>query len=215
MTPVQISRDRFSEVFWNIVDEKVDEVPWDKLEEMIKSRQRYRLTADYNTGSVSIGDAAELYRLVKFFKPEVIAEVGTFIGVSTMSMYMADEFFRIYTCDMSNDLISLFEDADEVIKYFPKTTSTQMFKQMAETNLGIDLMYLDGRLQREDLELFHKIIHDQTIFVFDGFVGIEKGVVNAMMVESPGRVLIYPREGKKTAVSLPFTMLQFVPQEAT
>jgi hypothetical protein len=90
-----------------------------------------------------------------------------------------------------------------------------MFKEMAEIVLGVDFMYLDGRLQREDLELFHKIVHDQTIFVFDDFVGIEKGVVNAMMVESPGRVLIYPREGKRTAVSLPFTMLQFVPQEAT
>lgn len=215
MKPVQIGRKRFSEIFWNIVDEKVDEVPWDKLEEMIKSRQRYRLTADYNTGSVSIGDAAELYRLVKFFKPEVIAEVGTFIGVSTMSMYMADEFFRIYTCDMSNDLPALFEDADEVIKYFPKTTSTQMFKQMAETNLGVDLMYLDGRLQREDLELFHKIVHDHTIFVFDDFEGIEKGVVNAMMLDGANRVLIYPRDGKKTAISLPYTMLQFLPQEAT
>jgi hypothetical protein len=53
------------------------------------------------------------------------------------------------------------------------------------------------------------------VFVFDDFEGIEKGVVNAMMVESPGRVLIYPREGRKTAVSLPFTLLRFVPQEMT
>jgi hypothetical protein len=215
MNPVQIGRQRFSEIFWNIVDEKVDEVPWGKLEEMIKSRQKYRFIADYNTGSVSIGDAAELYRLVKFFKPEVIAEVGTFIGVSTMSMYMTDEFFRIYTCDMSNDLIGLFEDADEIIKYFPKTTSTQMFKQMAETNLGVDLMYLDGRIQDEDLQYFPQIIHDQTVFVFDDFEGIEKGVVNAMRLNGANRLLIYPREGRKTAVSLPLTLLQFVPQEAT
>jgi hypothetical protein len=89
-----------------------------------------------------------------------------------------------------------------------------MFKEMAEIVLGVDFMYLDGRLQQSDLELFHKIVHDQTVFVFDDFEGIEKGVVNAMMVESPGRVLIYPREGRKTAVSLPLTLLQFVPQEA-
>jgi hypothetical protein len=90
-----------------------------------------------------------------------------------------------------------------------------MFKDMAEKQIGVDLMYLDGRLQREDLELFHKIIHDQTIFVFDDFEGLEKGVVNAMMVESSGRILVYPREGRRTAVSLPFTLLRFVAQEPT
>lgn len=213
MNSIQIGRKRFSEIFWNLVDEKVDEVPWDKLEEMIKSRQRYRLTADYNTGSVSIGDAAELYRLVKFFKPEVIAEVGTFIGVSTMSMYMADEFFRIYTCDMSNNIPNLFEEADEIIKYYPKQSSTQMFKDLAEKGMKIDLVYLDGRLQQEDFEPLNKTIHDQTVFVFDDFEGIEKGVVNAMMLEGPSRLLIYPREGRKTAASIPITLLKLTPQE--
>jgi hypothetical protein len=116
---------------------------------------------------------------------------------------------------MSNDIPALFEDADEVIKYFPKTSSTQMFKQMAETELGIDLLYLDGRVQEEDFQYFPKIIHDQTIFVFDDFEGIEKGVVNAMRLNGANRILIYPREGRKTAVSLPLTLLQFVPQEAT
>lgn len=215
MKPVQIGRKRFSEIFWNLVDERVDEVPWDKLEEMIATRQRYRLTADYKTGSVGVGDAAELYRLVKFFKPEIIAEVGTFIGVSTMAMYMSDEFSQIYTCDMSNDILSLFEDADEIIKYYPKTTSTDMFKDLAEKETGVDLMYLDGRLQQEDFPYFPKIIHDQTVFVFDDFEGTEKGVINAIMLDAPNRVLIYPREGRKTAVSIPFTLLQFVSQEMT
>lgn len=213
MNSIQIGRKRFSEIFWNLVDEKVDEVPWDKLEEMIKSRQRYRLTADYNTGSVSIGDAAELYRLVKFFKPEVIAEVGTFIGVSTMSMYMADEFFRIYTCDMSNNIPNLFEETDEIIKYYPKQSSTQMFKDLAEKSVSVDLVYLDGRLQQEDFEPLSKIVHDQTVFVFDDFEGIEKGVVNAMMLEGQSRLLIYPREDRRTAVSIPITLLKLTPQE--
>jgi hypothetical protein len=40
-------------------------------------------------------------------------------------------------------------------------------------------------------------------------------VVNAMRLNGANRLLIYPREGRKTAVSIPYTMLQFVPQEAT
>jgi predicted O-methyltransferase YrrM len=216
MNPVQIGRQRFSNIFWGIVDEKVDEYPYEILEKIVKDQQELRELADYNTGSLPYDDAVELYKLVRFFQPLVIAEVGTFIGVSTKAIRQAaldGEFsYVIHTCDFSNNLT--IDASDNRIVQYPKKSSTDMFKEMAEIVLGVDFMYLDGRLQQSDLELFHKIVHDQTVFVFDDFEGIEKGVVNAMMVESPGRVLIYPREGRKTAVSLPLTLLQFVPQEA-
>ena len=212
MNPIQIGRQRFSNIFWGIVDERVGDYPYETIEKIIWEQQKLRSEADYNTGSVPYDDAIELYKLVKFFQPLVIAEVGTFIGVSTVTMNLAmNRLVDIYTCDHSNN-INL--DIPNIFQY-PKQTSTQMFKDMAEKKVGVDLMYLDGRLQREDLELFHKIVHDQTIFVFDDFEGLEKGVVNAMMVESPGRILVYPREGRRTAVSLPFTLLRFVAQEAT
>jgi len=216
MNPIQFGRERFSKIFWDMVDEKVYDLPWQDIEDMIANRQEYRRNAEYNTGSLGASDAAELYRLVKFFKPATIAEVGTFIGVSTMAMRMADRTVCIDTCDMSNNIPNLFEHTNGMVTYFPKTSSTEMFKQLAgEDDPGVDMLYIDGRLQQEDFQYFPKIIHDRTIFVFDDFEGIEKGVVNAMMLESPNRVLIYPREGKKTAVSLPYTMLQFVPQEMT
>lgn len=212
MNAVQIGRERFSNIFWDIVDDKVSDYPYESIEKIIYQQQSLRAEAEYNTGSLPYDDAVELYKLVKFFKPNVIAEVGTFIGVSTMAMNLAmNRLVDIYTCDVSND-INL--EVPNIFQY-PKTSSTDMFKDMANKKVGVDFMYLDGRLQREDFDEFPKIIHDQTIFVFDDFVGIEKGVVNAMMLESPSRVLIYPREGRKTAVSLPFTLLQFVPQEMT
>jgi predicted O-methyltransferase YrrM len=212
MNPIQIGRNRFSKIFWDIVDERVYRYPYETIEKIIWEQQKLRSEADYNTGSVPYDDAVELYKLVKFFQPKVIAEVGTFIGISTVTMNLAmNRLVDIYTCDHSNN-INL--DIPNIFQY-PKQSSTEMFKDLAEKKVGVDLMYLDGRLQREDLELFHKIVHDQTIFVFDDFEGLEKGVVNAMMVESPGRILVYPREGRRTAVSLPFTLLRFVAQEAT
>jgi hypothetical protein len=69
-------------------------------------------------------------------------------------------------------------------------------------------------LSQSDAEPLSKIVHDKTVFVLDDFEGIEKGVTNAMMLEAPSRVLIYPREGRKTAVSLPIGVIQLVPQEA-
>jgi predicted O-methyltransferase YrrM len=212
MNPVQIGRQRFSNIFWGIVDERVGDYPYEKIAFIVDEQQKLREFADYNTGSVPYDDAVELYKLAKFFQPKVIAEVGTFIGVSTTVMYEACKGeVDIYTCDVSNN-IKL--NLPSHIHQYPKTSSIDMFKNLAEKKVGVDLMYLDGRLQQEDLELFHKIVHDQTIFVFDDFEGTEKGVVNAMMLNGANRLLIYPREGKKTAVSLPFTMLQFVPQES-
>ena len=213
MNPVQIGRNRFSNIFWGIVDERVDDYPYEVIEKIVEEQQKLRADADYNTGSVPYDDAVELYKLAKFFQPKVIAEVGTFIGVSTRTMRLGASSADIYTCDVSNRI--QVDSSDTKLHQYPKTSSTDMFKDLAEKKVGVDLLYLDGRLQQSDLELFHKIVHDQTVFVFDDFEGIEKGVVNAMMVESPGRVLIYPREGRKTAVSLPLTLLQFVPQEAT
>jgi predicted O-methyltransferase YrrM len=213
MNPIQIGRNRFSNIFWGIVDEKVDDYPYEIIEKIVEDQQKLRADADYNTGSVPYDDAVEVYKLAKFFQPKVIAEVGTFIGVSTRSMRLAVPSADIYTCDVSNQI--QISDNDTKLHQYPKQSSTQMFAGLAEKKVGVDLMYLDGRLQQDDFQYFPQIIHDQTVFVFDDFEGIEKGVVNAMMLEGANRVLIYPREGRKTAVSLPFTLLQFVPQEAT
>jgi predicted O-methyltransferase YrrM len=212
MNPVQIGRQRFSNIFWSIVDEKVDDFPYETIEKIIWEQQRLRVDADYNTGSVPYDDAVELYKLAKFFQPKVIAEVGTFIGVSTRTMRLGASSADIYTCDVSNRI--QIDSSDTKLHQYPKTSSTDMFKDLAEKKVGVDLLYLDGRLQQDDFQYFPQIIHDQTIFVFDDFEGTEKGVVNAMMLDGANRLLIYPREDRKTAVSLPFTLLQFVPQES-
>ena len=43
-----------------------------------------------------------------------------------------------------------------------------------------DLGFLDGRLINNDVEHISKIITDKSIIVLDDFVGIEKGVSNAL-----------------------------------
>ena len=86
---------------------------------------------------------------------------------------------------------------------------------MAEEGLKVDLVYLDGRLSKEDMKPLSKIVHDDTIFVFDDFEGTEKGVANAMMLDRSNCALIYPREGHKTAVLIPYSRIEFVRQEMT
>lgn len=212
MNPVQIGRKRLSEIVWNIIDERVSDYPYEVIEKIIEDQQVLRQDADYKTGSVPYDDAVELYKITKFFQPKVIAEVGTFIGVSTNVMNLAMErLVDIYTCDHSNN-INL--DVPNIFQY-PMRASQEMFADLVEKEIKVDLAYLDGRLSQQDFEPLAKIVHTDTVFVLDDFEGVEKGVVNALMLESAARVLIYPREGKRTAISLPMTMLRVVPQEAT
>ena len=212
MIPIQIGRKRLSDIVWGIIDEKVGDFPYERIEKIIEEQQPLREQADYKTGSVPVDDAFELYKVVKFFQPTVIAEVGTFIGVSTMVMDLATpDVAVIYTCDVSNNIdLNMIKN---VVQY-PKTMSSQMFEDMRMRGAVPDLVYLDGRLGKDDIDALNKIIYADTVFVLDDFEGTEKGVANAMMLESPSRVLIYPREGRKTAISIPFTLLQVVPQEA-
>ena len=212
MNTVQIGRKRLSEIVWGIIDEKVGDFPFEIIEKIVEEQQSLRSEAEYNTGSVPYDDAIELYKITKFFQPNTIAEVGTFIGVSTLTMNLAMErLVDIYTCDVSNH-IDL--DVPNIFQY-PKKSSHEMFTDMAEKNARTDMVYLDGRLSQQDFEPLSKIIHDDTVFVLDDFEGVEKGVVNALMIESGLRVLIYPRDGRKTAISLPMSLLRVVPQEAT
>ena len=212
MNPIQIGRKRLSEVVWNIIDEKIGDFPYEEVEKIVEDQQALRNQADYNTGSLPVEDAIELFRIVRFFQPRLIAEVGTFIGVSTMVMDRATDIAAIYTCDVSNNIpLNMTPNVHQ----YPHKPSHEMFKEIADEGLKMGLIYLDGRLTQQDVEPLNKIIHDETVFVMDDFEGTEKGVANAMMLESPGRVLIYPREGRKTAMSIPLTLLQIVPQEAT
>ena len=127
MNAIQIGRKRLSEIVWGIIDERVADYPFEKIEKIVEGQQALRAQADYNTGSLPVEDAFELYKVVKFFQPKVIAEVGTFIGISTLTMNLAMErLVDIYTCDVSNN-IDL--DVPNIFQY-PKKSSHEMFKDM-------------------------------------------------------------------------------------
>ena len=210
MNPIQLGRKRLSEIVWAIIDEKVDDYPCEELGEIVSTQQSLRIRAEYNTGSVPYDDAVDLYKIVKFFQPSNIAEVGTFIGVSTRTMQLAAPHAHIFTCDVSNDInLGLVQ-----VTQYPKKPSHEMFEDLAKQEEKVDLVYLDGRLSEKDIPHLTNVIHNETVFVLDDFEGTEKGVANAMVLEGGNSVLIYPRGGNKTAIVIPMTLLHLVRQEA-
>ena len=210
MNPLQFGRKRISKIIWDLIEDKVDS-DWGEISGMCSRRSDLHKEADKPTGSLSVQDAIDVYRVTKLFNPKVIAEVGTYIGVSTEAMRMAAPDATIYTCDMSND-IDVGLDAN-IIQY-PKQTSHEMFSDLVTDGVKVDLVYLDGRLSPEDMAMLRKLIHDRTVFVLDDFEGVEKGVANAMFLANPNWMMVYPHELGKTAILIPYTLLQFVPQES-
>lgn len=210
MKPLQIGRRRLSQVIWQMIDERVGHINVN-FAALIADHYAKKDQAETETGSISFDDAVDLYKIVNCFKPKIIAEVGTYVGTSTMTMLVAAPESNIYTCDCSNSI----DLGNEQVHQYHKKHSHEMFADIAEKGLKVDLIYLDGRLSNQDAEPLLKIIYEKTIFVMDDFEGVEKGVANAMMFDSNNRALVYPREKRKTAISIPFvTMLQFSPQEA-
>jgi predicted O-methyltransferase YrrM len=203
-------------LFWEIVSDR-DSVEWARheIEDIIRDQEEHREKASYNTGSISYGDAEDLYLITRYFKPYNIAEVGTFIGTSTVTMRHAFNGCTIYTCDVSNKIC--VSPGDQNIKHFYRTPSHKMFEELAKlgADQAMDMVYLDGRLTEEDIKPLAKIVYDATIYVFDDFEGTEKGVANAMMLDRPNYALIYPREGHKTAALIPYSRIEFARQEMT
>lgn len=205
MRKLRVNRMAFSPFVWGLIApqgirEQILNTPEDGLVEQ----------AAYRTGSISALDAGELRAIVEAFQPEVIAEVGTYIGRSTRAMAAGMNGGQIYTCDASND-IKLPATYGATVEQFPMTTSTGMFRALVERGVRVDMFYIDGRLAPEDVELMQKLSATPLV-VLDDFEGTEKGVANAMLLSNAfgqTHFLIYPRVSGKTALFLPASALEF------
>lgn len=196
---INISTYRFSKLFWDIILETSEGVP-ENLKSFFYSSsinlEDLRREADYNTGSISISQAYLLYLVTKFFNAQKVIEVGTFIGRSTLAMAMGIDAKRysgeIHTCDSSNNIKIPYKGTTSIVQY-PKQTSTDMFKQLTST---FDFIFLDGRVQPDDLKLLPSLIHKNTVIALDDFEGIEKGVINLInlkkLEELKTHILVYP-----------------------
>jgi len=186
---IDISRARFSRLAWEaILNNSVTyEYRRRGLFQIGEGLEILRGKADYNTGSISNSSMWCIASVTRYFEPKVVAEVGTFIGKSTNAMAWAMHDYGgkfIFTCDHSNDIeLPKFEASSNCfIRQFPKTTSTNMFNYLVNTNTKADMILLDGRLTSDDIEVLPYVVHDDTVIVLDDFEGTEKGVVNALNV---------------------------------
>ena len=230
MNNFKLSSRLFSYSFWEGIfsysdmGEKKKQDLFNEIDQLDKLKKK----ADYNTGSISKTAAWCLYCVVNYFKPQNIMEIGTFIGKSSWSMLKAQEDAKVenaylVTCDMSND-ISIPWYGKTNFKQYKKKTSTEMFQNEI---IKPDLIFFDGRILKEDLEIFQKLVNENTIIVLDDFEGVEKGVINLLTLRNipqlKSHFLVYPCDKKKSeqmnhlsystlAVMLPPNKIELVAQ---
>lgn len=230
MEQIRINRAALSKIVWDNILSSVAHVDREFLSDPIDFLNEKRKAAAYNTGSINFANAWCLYALTRYLKPTFIAEVGTFIGRSTMAMAEGMQSAMIenpviHTCDSSND-ISLKDVIDIDLVQYPKTTSTDMLQRLLNDAKKVDMFFFDGRISELDLAHIERLRHESTVFAFDDFEGVEKGTVNVLNLShllNSGYTLMYPPdtqllkehglfEPSNLAVLFPFKLLAFVPQ---
>jgi len=186
MTPITINRTALSRALWDRILETTELYRYEQrsLFALLTDLDPLREQADYKTGSISAATTHVLWATARYFRPNLIAEVGTYIGRSAMALgYGAgmDNSALVLTCDASNDM-EIPPAPNAQLRQYRKQTSTAMFRDMIERKERADLMHLDGRLSETDLGLLVEVTHDDTVFLLDDFEGTEKGVHNAIHI---------------------------------
>jgi len=227
MNEFKISQYDFSELFWRRIFNGSRDVMFRQVElqRALLQQDNLRPKADYNTGSINFNGAWSLYSIVSYFLPKNVAEIGTFIGKSTISMALAlDNASRpgkIQTCDISNGFDLNWEGETDIVQNF-KTSSTDM---LLKIDTPQDLLFVDGRLSNEDISILQTPNYSSCVFVFDDTEGVEKGFVNQFHLSQKltERFFIYPPSSEvlkqqnlygncNVSLSIPMSILKFVRQ---
>jgi len=148
----------------------------------------------------SLDDCYFLYKVISKFKPEVIVEIGTWVGTTAyvMAQALLDSGVegKIYTCDKHKEF-TYWEEYPN-IKYY-NMWSGDFIKKIK--GIKIDFLFADGRLFKSDCKKLYKMFRNKAVFmthdIYDrkgknNFQRMEK-VMDIEIVESGGEasVLIY------------------------
>ena len=164
--------------FWSQMLELVPDSWWEDADTLIRESQPLREKAKFNTGSISRTTAVALRAISAWRQPDIVVEIGTFIGVSARTLARGTARFVI-TCDISNDCL----DTNSVIRTHPYTKSTDLLKKLAKDGGTVDLFFFDGLLSPEDAMLVRELSTPDTVYVFDDFNGEFKGVHNVRKLQ--------------------------------
>jgi len=154
--------------------------------EAVKIHPGIRIANDGKAaGTINREDCRILYLLVRYYKPTIIFEIGTWIGTSAMVMAEAmrknNNGGKIYTCD-ANNYYSLPGDYSDIIS--PITAYSDKALKQLPKDTTIDFLFADGELTFATIsQLKAKLNEKSIITTHDYILPDDKGVLNAVRMQ--------------------------------
>lgn len=140
---------------------------------VFKSNKR-KVSAIAKNAGISKKRAKLLVKIVQYFNPNQILEIGTSLGIGTASLSIGNPISKITTLEGCSETSKIAQDnfdkfeldnIDLIIGDFKNTLSTTL------NNQKFDLIYFDGNHQKdatiEYFELCLKTAHNDSVFIFD------------------------------------------------
>lgn len=233
MNNINLNTKNLSYIVWKIIMERS---PLEhNSKEFFEFMQKLDLLEEKQKrfGSISLSTAWILYSFANYFEPKNILEIGSYLGKSLFSLLLG-----AYDSKSNNKIIAHCCDKDHKI-FFPKKkgleitqyhqmTSTEMLKKIKK-NFKFDFFHFDGRILNDDIKYLREMSHDQSIYIFDDFEMIEKGVLNysilidSKIISKKDYFLITPPSESilkqfnlkthcSTACAIPYQMIRFTSQ---
>ncbi len=139
-------------------------------------KTKSRVVADIAASSLkSVKYAQLLYRLVQYYKPEKIVELGTSFGITTAYLAAGNNNRVVYTIEGSRSIAAIAHNTFNRIglKNIQLTTGdfTKMLPGLLSNIDHVDLAFIDGNHRKEPtLDYFQQLLNHSTgstILIFD------------------------------------------------
>lgn len=136
-------------------------------------RRKIKDIAKYSAKNKKFGEL--IYRISEYFKPKIIIELGTSLGISTLYLASSNKKTKVYTLEGCPETLNIakrnFDKAQvknivSILGDF-KSTLTSCLKKIKT----VDLIFIDGNHQKKPtisyFETCLKYSNNETIFIFD------------------------------------------------
>ncbi len=145
------------------------------MEHIILTNKKIKIAKLAGKSSIPQRYGKLLFRLVKYFKPENIIELGTNIGISTLYLAKGYPEAKVYTIEASKEKCEVAKKNFELLSSHNIECICGSFEEKLPEILlklsKIDFVFIDGNHTYEAtmnyFSLLAKYTHDNTIIVFD------------------------------------------------
>lgn len=156
----------------NANQEEIEIVDFGEGSRVFKSDKR-KIAAIAKNSGITTKRQKLLYRLVRYFKPETILELGTSLGLATAALSMGNPSARIQTVEGCPNTAAKAQAYFDDFKLKNIQLHTNSFDEFLSENAAetYDLCYIDGNHNKEKtlgyFELLLKQAANDSLFILD------------------------------------------------